>query len=122
MPGQITDFSPGAANMTPILSDFQPVSNLISNVTNSFNAVVTTSAPHGWSSGYTVQIIVPATYGMTLNEQTTIVVTGPTTFITQIDTTVVDTFVTPTFTAYTASGFTNAQAVWITGTALDNIA
>lgn len=122
MPGQITDFSPGAANMTPILSDFQPVSTLISNVTNALNAVVTTSAPHGWSSGYTVQIIVPSTYGMVVNEQTSIIVTGPTTFTTQIDTTGVDTFVTPTFTAYTASGFTSAQAVWVTGTALDNIA
>ena len=108
--------------MTPILSDFQPVSNLISNVTNALNASVTTSAPHGWSSGYTVQIIVPATYGMSLDEQTTIVVTSPTTFTTFIDTTGLDPFVSPTFTAYTASGFTNAQAVWVTGTPLDNIA
>jgi len=122
MPGQITDFSPGAANMTAILSDFQPVSNTISSVTNALNAVVTTSTAHGWSSGYTVQIVVPATYGMSLNEQTEITVTGLTTFTTEINTLLADTFVTPTFTPQTASGFTTAQAVWVTGSPMDNIA
>ncbi len=66
-----------------------------------------------------IRVNVPATYGMELFDQTLIVVTGATTFYTQIDTSLMDPFVAPTL--YPPVGFTPAQCVPITGTT-DNVA
>jgi hypothetical protein len=60
---------------------------LISNVTNALNAVITTSTDHGYSTGMSVLVNVPKTYGMSLSNVTSkIIVLSPTTFQTNIDT------------------------------------
>ena len=60
---------------------------MISGITNSANAVITTSSDHGYSTGMYVLVNVPPTYGMTLSNVTSkIIVLTPTTFQTLIDT------------------------------------
>lgn len=95
----------------PVLEAFAPQHRLISDVSTARNAVVTTSANHGYYDGMTVRISVPKVYGMVLYEQTQITVTGDTTFVTQIDTTNVDAFVVPVL----AVAFTPAQTTPVTG-------
>ncbi|SRR5260221_514713 len=119
MSGQIVVPTPGSVLQGPIFSDFVPQLHLIQNVTNSEFAVVTTITPHGYSDGIYVRINVPPTYGMTLFEETQILITSPTTFSTQINTSLMDSFVPPTL--YPPVGFTPAQCVPIGGTT-DNIA
>lgn len=121
MPGQIVVPTPGSVLQGPIFSNFQPHSHLLSNVTIGPRAVVTTADDHGYATGYVVRIFVPIAYGMTLYQQTTIEVTGTTTFITNIDTTNQKPYVTPTFTPGIADGFTPAQVIIMTGT-VDNVA
>lgn len=70
-----------------------PDVRFISSITQANPAVVTTSAPHGYSSGYNVRIVFPFPYagsfGMyQINGQTGIItVLSPTTFSISIDTT-----------------------------------
>lgn len=102
-----------------ILSDFTPKRKLIADVTISATAEVTTTDPHGYQNGMVVRVNVPAAYGMSLYQQTKIVVTGDTTFQTTIDTLSQFPFVEPVFDG--TNPFTQAQVVPITGVE-DNIA
>lgn len=119
MGGQIVVPTPGSVLQGPILSDFVPQLRLILSVTNARLAVVTTVGDHGYTTGMMVRVNVPLTYGMNLFNQTTIIVTGLTTFITEIDTLNLDPFVTPSL--YPPVAFTPAQVVPMTGIE-DNIA
>lgn len=101
-------------------SDFVPKRRLIFNVTNAVNAEVTTTEDHGYETGYVVRVNVPGSYGMGLFAQTKIIVTGTTTFLTDIDTTNQLPFTPPVFVP-DGSGFTNAQVTVISGVT-DNIA
>jgi hypothetical protein len=60
---------------------------LISAITNAAQAVITTQEDHGYSTGIYVLVNVPPSYGMTLNNvMSRIIVLSPTTFQTNIDT------------------------------------
>lgn len=60
---------------------------LISAITNSLNAFITTTTDHGYSTGMSVLVNVPSVYGMSLNNVTSkIIVLTPTTFQTNINT------------------------------------
>ena len=96
-------------------SDFVPKRRLVSGVTIASKAVVTTTEAHGYETGLLVRLFVPADYGMSIYQETYIVVTGDMTFITQLDTTSQRTFIVP------AQPYTPAQVVPITGVT-DNIA
>jgi hypothetical protein len=76
---------------------FQPAMRVISSITNGFPAVVTTTFDHQYISGTVMRLYVPVGYGMVQANQLTgeIVVTGPTTFSIDIDTTFFDPFTTP---------------------------
>jgi len=95
-----------------ILSDFIPKRRLISDVTRSATAEVTTTQAHGYQTGQVVRVDVPAVYGMKLYQQTSIIVTGLTTFLTGIDTTSSLPFEAPVFSG---EAFTQAQVIPITG-------
>ncbi len=101
-------------------SDFVPKRRLISNVTNDVLAEVTTTENHGYETGYVVRVNVPEVYRMSLFAQAKIVVTGTTTFLTDIDTSNQPPFVAPVFVA-DGPGFTEAQVVPMSGVT-DNIA
>lgn len=101
-------------------SDYVPKRRLIFNVTNAVNAEVTTTEDHGYETGYVVRVNVPEAYGMSLFAQAKIIVTGTTTFLTDIDTSNQLPFIPPVFVP-DGSGFTNAQVVPISGVT-DNIA
>jgi len=91
--------------------DWNVSNRLISDVTTSANAVVTTTTDHNYSTGMYVLINVPAVYGMTLNNVTTkIVVLSSATFSTQINTTTQAAFSPPGL-----ASFTSAQVSPITG-------
>lgn len=119
MGGQIVVPIPGSVLQGPIFSDFVPQINLIQNVTNAEKAVVTTLTPHGYDNGIYVRVIVPNTYGMSIYEETQILVTGSTTFQTTINTSLMNPFVAPSL--YPPVGFTPAQTIPMGGTT-DNIA
>lgn len=119
MSGQIVVPTPGSVLQGPILSDFVPQLHLIQGVSNAVNAVVTTVTAHGYTDGIYVRINVPGTYGMSLFQETQILITSPTTFLTLIDTLNMNPFVAPTL--YPPVGFTPAQCVPMGGTT-DNIA
>ncbi len=119
MPGQITVPTPGSVLQGPILSDFEPQRTLIQSISNAVNAVVTTTTDHEYEDGIYVRIDVPPQYGMSLFQQTQIVSTGSTTFLTNIDTSNMDPFVAPTL--YPPVGFTPAQCIPMGGTT-DNVA
>lgn len=119
MGGQIVVPTPGSVLQGPILSDFVPQLQLISSVTIAEFAVVTTVGDHGYTTGMVVRVNVPLTYGMNIFEQTTIIVTGATTFSTTINTLNEDPYVTPSL--YPPVAFTPAQVVPMTGIE-DNIA
>lgn len=102
-----------------ILSDFVPKARLIANVTIALKAEVSTTEDHGYETGLVVRVFVPGAYGMSLYQQTPIIVTGTTTFITEIDTTNQLPFTPPVFIGI--NPFTAAQTIPITGTE-DNIA
>lgn len=99
---------------TPIASNYIYQRNLIVNVTNAVNAVVTTQTSNGFINGQVVRIIVPKAYGMELNYvQTSIVLIDDFSFFTQIDTSTLLPFVAPSFTP--GNAFTQAQVVPMTG-------
>lgn len=68
---------------------FQPAMRLVTAITNSFPAEVTTSFRHQYKSGIIVRFVIPPADGMQQinNATATIVVTGDTTFTVAIDTT-----------------------------------
>lgn len=76
---------------------FKPAMRIISSITNSLPAIITTTFDHGYISGTIVRFDIPPGFGITqLNQQFgPIEVTGPTTFTVPIDTTYYDTFVIP---------------------------
>lgn len=86
---------------------FQPAMRVISSITQSNPAVVTTTIDHLYITGTIVRIDLPITSGMQqLNQQFgPILVTGTTTFTIPIDTTLYDTFI------YSASSSQQAQSV-----------
>jgi hypothetical protein len=82
------------ANPSPI---FQPAMRLITAITQANPAQITTSFAHNYKNGMIVRIDVPPADGMQqIDGMTgTIMVTGPTTFIIDIDTTSFDVFSIP---------------------------
>jgi hypothetical protein len=76
---------------------YQPAMRIISNITNANPAVVTTTFAHQYLTGTIVRLNFPPGYGMEQANQLTgeIVVTSPTTFSINIDTTTFDPFMTP---------------------------
>lgn len=82
------------ANPNPI---FQPAMRLIAAISKSTQAQVTTTFAHQYVSGTIVRLDVPSACGMPqINGTTTqIFVTGATTFLTDIDSSLFDTFAIP---------------------------
>ena len=76
---------------------YQPAMRIIASITNANPAVVTTTFAHQYISGTIVRLNFPPGYGMEQANQLfgEIVVTGPTTFSIDIDTTFFDPFTTP---------------------------
>jgi len=85
---------PVSAIVSPV---FQPAMRIITAITNSNPASVTTSFAHNYNTGLIVRIDIPPGYGMQqINQQVgTIAVTSPTTFSINIDTTYYDSLTTP---------------------------
>ncbi len=77
---------------------FQPAMRIVTEITLSNPASVTTSFPHNYGSGLIVRIDIPPGYGMQqINQKVgTIVVTSATTFDININTTYFDALTTPT--------------------------
>lgn len=81
---------------------FQPAMRVITNITNSFPATVTTSLNHQYIVGTIVRLNVQPEFGMVQANQkvgTILTVPTPTTFTVSIDTTYFDVFVTPNIPA-----------------------
>ena len=97
--------------MTVIRSDFEPDVRFISSVTTEFRANVTTLEDHGFNTGDTVRLLVPAEYGMTLNLLTRINVTSSTTFETELNTLDIEPFSAPSF----PPSFKEAQTISLNG-------
>lgn len=76
---------------------FQPSMRIITAITQTFPAQVTTSFPHQYLDGTIVRLYIPKGYGMLQANQLTgiIVVTSPTTFNININTTSFDAFMIP---------------------------
>lgn len=76
---------------------FQPAMRVISNITNGYPAIVTTTFNHNYITGMIIRLMVPQGYGMIQANQmySDIVVTGDTTFTINLDTTHFSTFTTP---------------------------
>lgn len=76
---------------------FQPAMRIVTAITNSFPAQVTTSFNHNFITGTVVRFYVPLDVGMQQIQGLTgaIFVTGLTTFNVDIDTTLFDTFTIP---------------------------
>lgn len=97
---------------TPIRDNWQPKAYVLTSVSQSKRAVVTTVSPHGYLDGMTVSVNVPPSFGMRVDHtQTKIVVTSATTFATDIDTTDQTPFISPVF----PFRFTPAQVVPVSG-------
>lgn len=77
---------------------YQPAMRIISAITNAFPAQVTTTFDHDYISGTIVRLVIPPGFGMRQvdGKKGSIVVTSPTTFTIDLDTTFFDTFVIPT--------------------------
>jgi len=77
---------------------FQPAMRIVTAISLSNPASVTTSFPHNYNSGIILRIDIPPGYGMQQIDQQvgTIVVTSATTFDINIDTTNYDALTTPT--------------------------
>lgn len=82
------------ANPNPI---FQPAMRIIAAITNAFPASVTTTFAHQYYTLTIVRLDIPVGFGMHQANQLfgTIIVTSPTTFTIDIDTTFFDTFFIP---------------------------
>lgn len=76
---------------------FKPAMRIISAITNSFPATVTTSFDHNYVTGTIVRLNIPPGFGMLQANQLIgpVTVTGDTTFTIPIDTTYFDVFATP---------------------------
>ena len=76
---------------------YQPAMRIISNITNGFPAVVTTTFNHQYLTGTVIRLVIPLGYGMVQANQLygDIVVTGATTYTIDIDTTFFDPYLTP---------------------------
>lgn len=76
---------------------FQPAMRIITNVTNGFPAIVTTSFAHQYDTGLIIRLILPPGYGMDQVNQkfSQINVIDETSFSIDIDTTDFQPFVTP---------------------------
>ncbi len=76
---------------------FAPAMRVITAITNSFPALVTTSFANGYLTGAYVRLNIPKGYGMQQGNQLTgyITVINPTQFNIDIDTTKFDPFVVP---------------------------
>ncbi len=76
---------------------FQPAMRIITAISLSSPAVVTTSFPHNYGTGLIVRLDIPPAFGMTqINQQVgTIAVLSATTFAIDIDSTYYDALVTP---------------------------
>lgn len=85
---------PVYAYMNPV---FKPAMRIITAITNSFPAEVTTSFDHNYITDTIVRLDIPAGYGMIQADQQfgTISVTGTDTFNIDIDTTFYDIFAAP---------------------------
>jgi hypothetical protein len=85
----------------PILSVqypvFKPAMRIISNITNDYPAVVTTSTNHNYITGTIVRLLIPNGYGMIQANKlhANIVVLSDTTFNINLDTTLFSAFTTP---------------------------
>lgn len=90
------------ANPTPI---FQPAMRLISAITQSNPAVVTTTFDNQYKTGTIVRLDIPPACGMQQANQLTgaISVINSTSFAINIDTTLFDAFVVPTFVPHVNS-------------------
>lgn len=84
---------------------FSQAMRVVSAITNTFPAVVTTTLDHLYITGAIVRIIITKGHGMPqINQQFgTIVVVSPTTFAIDIDATAYDAFVVPDLAKYTCS-------------------
>jgi len=89
---------------------FQPAMRVITDITNAFPAVVTTSFAHQYSTGLIIRIILPTGWGMPeINQQSSdITVIDATTFSINIDTTFYTPFTTPVVDPYDLQ---NPQAI-----------
>jgi hypothetical protein len=76
---------------------YQPALRIISDITNSNPAIVTTSFNHQYINGAIVRLNIPLGFGMVQANQLygPIIVTGNTTFTIDIDTTFFDPFMVP---------------------------
>lgn len=76
---------------------FKPAMRLIAAITNSNPMLVTTTFAHGYVSGTIVRLDIPPADGMQQADQSTgaILVTSPTTFTMEIDSTHYDVFAIP---------------------------
>lgn len=76
---------------------YQPAMRIISNITNDFPALVTTTFNHQFINGMIVRLNIPQGFGMVQANQLqgSIVVTGDTTFTVDIDTRYFDSFMAP---------------------------
>lgn len=87
---------------SPPFPVFQPAMRVITNITNSFPATVTTSINHQYIVGTIVRLNVQPEFGMVqANQKVGTILSVPTTntFTIDIDTTYFDPFVTPTIPA-----------------------
>ena len=92
---------------------FQPAMRLITAITNSFPAVITTSFAHQYVSGTIIRLDIPPVDGMQQANQFVgpILVTSPTTFTMNLDTTNFTPFVIPAPSDENFHLLTCAQAV-----------
>jgi hypothetical protein len=92
---------------------FQKSMRIILSITNAFPALVTTTFAHNFITGQIIRLIIPTLCGMQQANQllATIVVTGTTTFLTDIDSTYFDPFVVPSSVPPGTTGFTCPQVV-----------
>jgi hypothetical protein len=99
--------TPNYANPHPV---FKPAMRVITAITNSSPAIVTTSFAHGYINGLIVRLDIPLLFGMQQanHMQGEIVVTGDTTFTIDIDTTLFDIFTNP---SPGPQNYTSAQVV-----------
>lgn len=76
---------------------YQPAMRIITGITNSFPAIVTTSFAHQYKNETIIRLDIAPGYGMFQANQLfgSIIVLSPTSFSIDIDTTLFDAFVTP---------------------------
>jgi len=76
---------------------YKPAMRIISDITNSFPATITTTFNHNYITGTVVRLYIPVGFGMVQanHMQGIITVNGDTTFLMDIDTSTFDPFVIP---------------------------